>query len=160
MKRKVIVKGTDLENFVKNVIKENYQTEDEDQLSLDFSGDEEAEYNSVLDMLEERYNDIVREITQIFSGCQERSEECYNTLNEIHDEKIFPLWRELEKIPYDYSSKDRPKSHTRKSSIVEKFNDLEDSLVSYLEIYKEYWKLEEEYKNSIMNLNSILGIQS
>lgn len=133
MKKKILIKEVDLDNLVKGIINEV----DNGQLELDFGSEEDT---SVVEMLTERYNEIVQEVKDAIESCENN---CYEKLEDIHDNKIFELWRHVDKI----SSSD---------DIIEKFNDLEDFIIDYIEIGKEKERIEEELRNSLDNLQNHL----
>jgi hypothetical protein len=133
MKKKILIKEVDLDNLVKGIINEV----DNGQLELDFDS---VEDNSVIEMLTERYNEIVEEVKEAISSCPNN---CYEKLEDIHDNKIFELWRHVDKVA---SSDD----------IIEKFNDLEDFIIDYIELGKEKERIDDELRNSLDNLQNHL----
>lgn len=133
MKKKILIKEVDLDNLVKGIINEV----DNGQLELDFDNGED---NSVIEMLTERYNEIVEEVKEAISSCPSN---CYEKLEDIHDNKIFELWRQVDKV----SSSD---------DIIEKFNDLEDFIIDYIELGKEKERIDDELRNSLDNLQNHL----
>ena len=122
--KKLVITESDLERFVKNFLTE-------EQLELDFPKD------SLTEMMEEKYQEIVSEIkTAIESGD-------IDSLEMIYDEKIFNLTKNLHKVP-------------QSSEIVTKFSQLEDALIDYTELYKEHRKIKEELDSTLENLNDLL----
>lgn len=122
--KKLIITESELEQFVKNFLTE-------EQLELDFPKD------SLTEMMEEKYQEIVSEIkTAIESGD-------IDSLEMIYDEKIFNLTKNLYKVP-------------QSSEIVTKFSRLEDALIDYTELYKEHRKIKEELDSTLENLNNLL----
>ena len=122
--KKLVITESDLERFVKNFLTE-------EQLELDFPKD------SLTEMMEEKYQEIVSEIkTAIESGD-------IDSLEMIYDEKIFNLTKNLHKVP-------------QSSKIVTKFHQLEDALIDYTELYKEHRKIKEELDSTLENLNDLL----
>lgn len=122
--KKLVITESDLERFVKNFLTE-------EQLELDFPKD------SLTEMMEEKYQEIVSEIkTAIESGD-------IDSLEMIYDEKIFNLTKNLYKVP-------------QSSEIVTKFSQLEDALIDYTELYKEHRKIKEELDSTLENLNDLL----
>ena len=120
----LVITESDLERFVKNFLTE-------EQLELDFPKD------SLTEMMEEKYQEIVSEIkTAIESGD-------IDSLEMIYDEKIFNLTKNLHKVP-------------QSSEIVTKFSQLEDALIDYTELYKEHRKIKEELDSTLENLNDLL----
>lgn len=120
--KKLIITESDLERFVKNFLTEE---------QLDFPKD------SLTEMMEEKYQEIVSEIkTAIESGD-------IDSLEMIYDEKIFNLTKNLHKFP-------------QSSKIVTKFHQLEDTLINYTELYKEHRKIKEELDSTLENLNDLL----
>lgn len=79
MKKKLIIKESELEQFVKNFLTE-------EQLELDFPKD------SLTEMMEEKYQEIVDEIKSAIEY------DDADSLERIYDEKIFPLTKNLHKI--------------------------------------------------------------
>ena len=122
--KKLVITESDLERFVKNFLTE-------EQLELDFPKD------SLTEMMEEKYQEIVSEIkTAIESGD-------IDSLEMIYDEKIFNLTKNLYKVP-------------QSSEIVTKFSQLEDALIDYTELYKEHRKIKEELDSTLENLIDLL----
>ena len=105
MKKKLIIKESELEQFVKNFLTE-------EQLELDFPKD------SLTELMENKYQELIEEIKEAFD------KDDINTLNEIYDEKIFDLTKNLSKV--------------QNVEMVNKFNNLEDILIGYIELHKEY----------------------
>jgi cytochrome b involved in lipid metabolism len=124
MKKKLIIKESELEGFVKNFLNEN-------QLELDFPKD------SLTEMLEMKYQEIVDEIK---SAIEQGN---VDSLEMIYDEKIFNLTKNLHKLP-------------KGEEIVNKFNTLEDALIDYTELHKEYQKIKNELDDTLENLNDLL----
>jgi hypothetical protein len=135
MKKKLIIKESELEGFVKNFLSEN-------QLELGFPKD------SLTEMLEEKYENVVEEIKDIIDEAYfENKDHSYinvNKLEDIYDEKIFSLTKNLHKLP-------------KGEEIIEKFNTLEDALIDYTELYKEYQKIKNELDTTFENLNRLLS---
>lgn len=122
--KKLIITESELDRFVKNFLTE-------EQLELDSPKD------SLTEMMEEKYQEIVSEIkTAIESGD-------VDSLEMIYDEKIFNLTKNLYKVP-------------QSSEIVTKFSQLEDALIDYTELYKEHRKIKEELDSTLENLNDLL----
>jgi len=63
-------------------------------------------------------------------------------LDEIYDTKIFDLTKVLHKVP-------------KNMEIVTKFNELEDSLIDYIELYKQHLNLKQELDKSLEDLESL-----
>jgi hypothetical protein len=124
MKKKLIIKESELEEFVKNFLTE-------EQLEFDFPKD------SLTEMMEEKYQEIVDEIK---SAIEEAD---IDSLESIYDEKIFNITKQLHKVPQGMK-------------IVDKFNQLEDILIDYTELYKEHQKIKEELDRTLENLNDLL----
>ncbi len=124
MKKKLIIKESELENFVKNFL-------NEDQMEIDFP----VEKDSLTEMLEMKYQEITEEISQSLNDIE--------VLENIYDDKIFHLTKSLHKLPEG-------------TDIADKFSELEDVLVNYLELKKEHLKLTEELDNSLGELESLL----
>lgn len=124
MKKKLIIKESELEQFVKNFLTE-------EQLESDFPKD------SLTEMMEEKYQEIVDEIKAAIDY------DDVDSLEKIYDEKIFNLTKNLHKVPQDME-------------IVGKFNQLEDALIDYTELHKEYKKIKEELDKTLENLNDLL----
>ena len=107
-------------------------------------GIEQCVYDSS-NILGSEYNEIKNELNYVkTSGWNET---VYNTLESIHSDKIFPLWKELDRVGDSYG---------RIDEITDKFNTLEDVLVNCLEIYKEWKTLNDEFNNSVEELNSLI----
>ena len=94
MKKKIIVEKSDLENLVKSVIKEQdfdnseeypFDVETNQQLEMDFP--DEAD-NSVVELLNHRYEEFTNNISNIMSECDMISNpsECEDKLELIHEE--------------------------------------------------------------------------
>jgi len=124
MKKKLIIKESELEGFVKNFLNEN-------QLELDFPKD------SLTEMLEMKYQEIVDEIKSAIEN------EDIDSLERIYDEKMFSLTKNLHKLP-------------KGEGIIEKFNALEDTLIDYTELHKEYQKIKNELDDTLDNLIGLL----
>lgn len=124
MKKKLIIKESELEEFVKNFLTE-------EQLEFDFPKD------SLTEMMEEKYQEIVDEIK---SAIEEAD---IDSLESIYDEKIFNITKQLHKVP-------------QSMKIVDKFNQLEDVLIDYTELYKEHQKIKEELDKTLKDLNNLL----
>lgn len=80
MKKKLLIKESDLEKFVENFLKEG-------QLEIDFPKD------SLTEMLEAKYEEIIEEVAYALQ------EDDIETLDNIYDTKIFNLTKTLHKIP-------------------------------------------------------------
>ena len=124
MKKKLIIKESELEEFVKNFLTD-------EQLEFDFPKD------SLTEMMEEKYQEIVDEIK---SAIEEAD---IDSLESIYDEKIFNITKQLHKVP-------------QSMKIVDKFNQLEDVLIDYTELYKEHQKIKEELDKTLKDLNNLL----
>jgi uncharacterized coiled-coil protein SlyX len=122
MKKKLIIKESDLEQFVKNFLTE-------EQLELDFPKD------SLTELMENKYQELIEEIKEAFD------KDVIDTLNEIYDEKIFDLTKNLSKI--------------QNVETVNKFNNLEDILIGYIELHKEYTSIKDELDKSAEELESL-----
>jgi len=141
MKKKLLIKETDLNNLIPKLVEDVIR---EGQLEIDFGVDPKDE--ALLSLMEERYQEISNEIkNELSSGW---SDTVYDNLEAIHSDKIFPLWRELD-------STDR--SNKSLSEIVERFNELEDVLVTCLETYKEWKILNQEFNNSTEELKRLIS---
>lgn len=124
MKKKLIIKESELKKFVDDFLNEN-------QLKLDFPKD------SITEMLEEKYQEIVEDIKAAIDY------DDADSLEKIYDEKIFPLNKNLHKLPSD-------------TDIVNKFIELEDAIVDYTELNKEFKKMKEELEITLDNLRDLL----
>jgi len=124
MKKKLIIKESELKKFVDDFLNEN-------QLKLDFPKD------SITEMLEEKYQEIVEDIKAAIDY------DDADSLEKIYDEKIFPLNKNLHKLPSD-------------TDIVNKFIELEDTIVDYTELNKEFKKMKEELEITLDNLRDLL----
>jgi hypothetical protein len=122
MKKKLIITESDLEQFVKNFLTE-------EQLELDFPKD------SLTELMENKYQELIEEIKEAFD------KDDIDTLNEIYDEKIFDLTKNLSKI--------------QNVETVNKFNNLEDILIGYIELHKEYTSIKDELDKSAEELESL-----
>ena len=122
MKKKLIIKESELEQFVKNFLTE-------EQLELDFPKD------SLTELMENKYQELIEEIKEAFD------KDDIDTLNEIYDEKIFDLTKNLSKI--------------QNVETVNKFNNLEDILIGYIELHKEYTSIKDELDKSAEELESL-----
>lgn len=122
MKKKLIIKESELEQFVKNFLTE-------EQLELDFPKD------SLTELMENKYQELIEEIKEAFD------KDDIDTLNEIYDEKIFDLTKNLSKV--------------QNVEMVNKFNNLEDILIGYIELHKEYTSIKEELDKSAEELESL-----
>jgi uncharacterized coiled-coil protein SlyX len=111
-----------LEQFVKNFLTE-------EQLELDFPKD------SLTELMENKYQELIEEIKEAFD------KDDIDTLNEIYDEKIFDLTKNLSKI--------------QNVETVNKFNNLEDILIGYIELHKEYTSIKDELDKSAEELESL-----
>lgn len=145
MKRKALIKEAEIEDVVKSVIKEY-----DEQLEFDFGDDDET--SSVLELARDKYNEIVNLIEQTITNCPDLdSEECFNKLDDIY-EVIFNTWKELDKLTYTVGK--TSDSQEAINQIIEDYNMLESDLVDYLEVYKEYSNLKNEFdrtKEVLMN---------
>jgi hypothetical protein len=136
MKKKALIKEAEIEDLVKNVIKEY-----DNQLKFDFEDDEDT--SSVLELAREKYNEIVGLISQTLTECPDLdNEECYNKMDSIY-ETIFNTWKELDKLTYTVG--ERTNNQQAMNELMEDFNMLESDLVDYLEVYKEYQNLKNEF---------------
>jgi uncharacterized coiled-coil protein SlyX len=122
MKKKLIIKESELEQFVKNFLTE-------EQLELDFPKD------SLTELMENKYQELIEEIKEAFD------KDDIDTLNEIYDEKIFDLTKNLSKV--------------QNVEMVNKFNNLEDILIGYIELHKEYTSIKDELDKSAEELESL-----
>jgi uncharacterized coiled-coil protein SlyX len=111
-----------LEQFVKNFLTE-------EQLELDFPKD------SLTELMENKYQELIEEIKEAFD------KDDIDTLNEIYDEKIFDLTKNLSKV--------------QNVEMVNKFNNLEDILIGYIELHKEYTSIKDELDKSAEELESL-----
>jgi len=142
MKKKVLIKEADLIGLIQETIKKRNINEDS-QLSLDF-GDKDP----VLDLLEDKFNEIISEIKDIvldegrLVDGHAMDEDSYNNLESIYDDKIFPLWKQLHKLG--------------NTEIGTKFNELEDFIVDFLEIYKEHSSIKKEMDSSLKSLEDFV----
>ena len=69
-------------------------------------------------------------------------EDSYDNLESIYDDKIFPLWKQLHKLG--------------NTEIGTKFNELEDFIVDFLEIYKEHSSIKKEMDSSLKSLEDFV----
>jgi hypothetical protein len=142
MKKKVLIKEADLIGLIRETIKKRNINED-NQLSLDF-GDKDP----VLDLLEDKFNEIISEIKDIvldegrLVDGHAMDEDSYDNLESIYDDKIFPLWKQLHKLG--------------NTEIGAKFNELEDFIVDFLEIYKEHSSIKKEMDSSLKSLEDFV----
>ena len=142
MKKKVLIKEADLIGLIQETIKKRNINED-NQLSLDF-GDKDP----VLDLLEDKFNEIISEIKDIvldegrLVDGHAMDEDSYDNLESIYDDKIFPLWKQLHKLG--------------NTEIGTKFNELEDFIVDFLEIYKEHSSIKKEMDSSLKSLEDFV----
>lgn len=121
MKKKIIIKESELKKFVKKFINEQPKSVEQDSLS---------------DMLEEKYQEIVVEVKSALESGDIKK------MNEIYDTKIFELNKNLHKV--------------NNLEIVNKFAELEDSLIDYIELEKEYSSIKAEFDKSAEDLKSLL----
>ena len=142
MKKKVLIKETDLIGLIQETIKKRGINED-NQLSLDF-GDNDP----MLDLLEDKFNEIISDIKdmvldegRLVDG-HAMDEDSYDNLESIYDDKIFPLWKQLHKLG--------------NTEIGTKFNELEDFIVDFLEIYKEHSSIKKEMDSSLKSLEDFV----
>jgi len=144
MKKKILLKEAELNKLIPKLLEDVIK---EGQLELDFGVDPKDE--AVASLLEEKYEEISNEIKNELNYVKTsgRNETVYNTLESIHSDKIFPLWKELDRVGDSYG---------RIDEITDKFNTLEDVLVNCLEIYKEWKTLNDEFNNSVEELNSLI----
>jgi uncharacterized protein YktB (UPF0637 family) len=123
-----------LEGFVKNFLNEN-------QLELEFPKD------SLTEMLEEKYEEVIDDIRNYIDDAYfESKDHSYigvDGLETIYDEKIFTLTKNLHKVP-------------KGGEIIDKFNQLEDALIDYTELHKEYQKIKNELDKTFEDLNKLL----
>jgi hypothetical protein len=155
MKKKVLIKEGELDNLVVNILKEinspQSQT-DSEQLSFDF--DDEEELSGVITLAMDKYNDIVSQLNTILSTCNDLdSQECYDQLDNVYG-NIFNTWKELDKLSYTVG--DSSQQEEKVNEIMDDFNMLENNLVEYLEIYREYKNLKTEFDNSKQGLMDII----
>lgn len=145
MKKKLLIKETDLNNLIPKLIEDVIK---EGQLEIDFGVDPKDE--ALLSLMEERYQEISNEIKNELDFIRSSgwNDTVYDSLESIHSDKIFPLWRELD-------STDR--SNQSLSEIVERFNELEEVLVTCLETYKEWKILNQEFNNSTEELTKLVN---
>lgn len=143
MKKKILIKENELEMFVKSILKERSG----EQLSLDFTDTDELD--SITQMLKDKLQEVKGKVSSILSN-GDIDDSSYAELESIHDE-IFELWKHLNN--YDYNTEVDNSAY----QIVEDFNTLEDFLVSYLEIYKEYKSIKEELDSSYKDLTDFLN---
>jgi len=139
MKKKIIVEKSDLENLVKSVIKEN------EQLGLDFPEEEiEAIDGSVIELLNDKYEEFSNSISNILSECDMISNpsECEDKLELVHEE-IFNIWREMDNLSIS-------------EEYVEKFSELEEAVVDLIETSKQYSSIKALYDESIENLKDVI----
>ena len=122
MKKKLLIKESELKEFVENFL-------NEEQLELDFPKD------SLTEMMEEKYQEIVTELNEAL----EKND--FEKMNDIYDEKIFNITKNLHK--------------TQGIKIVDKFNMLEDVLIDYLELHKEYSAIKNELDKSEEELKNL-----
>ena len=140
MKRKILIKEGELENLVKMTLKEFKDPYSiDDQLELDFPNEEA---NSIIEMLTENYDEIIIEIGNILSNCE--SVDCGEELNKIHEEKIFPIWQHIYKV-------------SNNNLILDKFNELEDIIIDYIELSRESKKLNDELEETKDDLNNLIN---
>ena len=150
MKKKIIVEKSDLENLVKSVIKEQdfdnseeypFDVETNQQLEMDFP--DEAD-NSVVELLNHRYEEFTNNISNIMSECDMISNpsECEDKLELIHEE-IFNIWREMDNL-------------SMSEEHVEKFSELEEAVVDLIETSKQYSSIKALYDESIENLKDVI----
>lgn len=134
MKKKLLIKESELEGFVKNFLNEN-------QLELEFPKD------SLTEMLEEKYEEVIDDIRNYIDDAYfESKDHSYidvDGLETIYDEKIFTLTKNLHKVP-------------KGGEIIDKFNQLEDALIDYTELHKEYQKIKNELDKTFEDLNKLL----
>lgn len=94
-----------------------------------------TEKDSLTEMLEEKYQEIIGELKLAID------ENNIQKIGEIYDTKIFDLNKNLHKV--------------KDIDIVDKFAELEDGLIDYIEIQKEYSTIKEELDRSLENLKSL-----
>lgn len=162
MKKKILLKEAELKKLVPQLLEDVMKEyKDNEQLELDFGVSPEED--SILSLMEERYKEISEEISAILYTVPELgwNDEIYNELESIHSEKIFPLWKELDSYGKSYSpgrgwtlASGQPSE--RLEDVIDKFNTLEDLLVSCLEMYKEWKTLNQEFNNSVEELTKIV----
>jgi hypothetical protein len=144
--KKLIITESELEQFVKNFLTEEDLGEDKgksyrEKMRKKVGESNQSGNDSFSNLIDHfitiRYQEIISEIkTAIESGD-------IDSLEMIYDEKIFNLTKNLHKVP-------------KSSKIVTKFNQLEDVLVDYIELYKEHRKIKEELDRTLENLNDLL----
>jgi len=104
--------------------------------------------NGVEEILEEKYQEIIDEIKETvlddgrLVSAESMDENSYNTLENIYDNKIFPLYKELHKIG--------------QNEITLKFNELEDMVVDFLEIYREHSVIKKEMDDVLNSLEGLI----
>ena len=104
--------------------------------------------NGVEEILEEKYQEIIDEIKETvlddgrLVSAESMDENSYSTLENIYDNKIFPLYKELHKID--------------QNEITLKFNELEDMVVDFLEIYREHSVIKKEMDDVLNSLEGLI----
>lgn len=152
MKKKILIKEADLKKLVpkllEDVIKE-YDITPNNQLELDFEEPVGGSSDTLVSLMEERYQEISEEINNELNLIKSSgwNDSIYNNLDSIHSNKIFPLFKELDSIS---------DTNQRLDELVEDFNALEDVLVTCLEMYKEWKTLDDELNNTVGELSSLL----
>lgn len=144
MKKKILIKENELDNLVKNILNER------EQLELELEGDEN---DTLASLMEGKYESIINEIRDemsLFNSTMVQSSKLYEDMERIHSKEIFPLWRELDKIQ-------NPGERT--SIIIDKFHELEDNIVNWLETYTEWSRINEELEESTYELLRITNIE-
>lgn len=144
--KKLIITESELEQFVKNFLTEEDLGEDEgksyrEKMRKKVGGSNQSGNDSFSNLIDHfitiRYQEIISEIKTVIESGD------IDSLEMIYDEKIFNLTKNLHKVPQN-------------SKIVTKFNQLEDVLVDYIELYKEHRKIKEELDRTLENLNDFL----
>ena len=98
--------------------------------------------------MEDKFNEIISEIKDIvldegrLVDGHAMDEDSYDNLESIYDDKIFPLWKQLHKLG--------------NTEIGAKFNELEDFIVDFLEIYKEHSSIKKEMDSSLKSLEDFV----
>lgn len=151
MKKKILLKEAELKKLVpkllEDVIKEyQFKKSNAEQLEMDFP----SEDDTIVSLLEEKYKEIIQEVKRDkYFQLEGWDEEAYDSLNSIYDNKIFPIWREIDSLDTPYSSSERL------NIIIDKFSELENVIVTCLETYKEWKTLNEEFVNSTQELKNL-----
>lgn len=152
MKKKILIKESDLKKLVPKLIEDTfkeYGITPDNQLQLDFDNPVGGSNDTLISLMEERYREVSEEINNELNLIKTSgwNDTIYNNLDSIHSDKIFPLFKELDSIS---------ESDQRLDELVEDFNALEDILVTCLEMYKEWKTLNDELNNTVSELTSLL----